>query len=203
MKRIVDRKINLLDKSFGKLKVERFIDLNKYRCARWDCLCECGKRTIATTSHLTSGSKKSCGCIGRRKTHGLRSNPLYYIYRNLKSRCENKKDLSFKNYGARGIKCEWGSFESFYKNMNKGYDKGLTIERIDNNGNYAKINCRWATREEQANNTRRNIFLEYQGERKTINQWSKKLNIKYWTLLMRIKRGWTVDRAFNCEIFNR
>lgn len=114
-------------------------------------------------------------------------------------RCENKKSSSYKNYGARGVKvcAEWSSFENFMEwACLNGYSDILSIDRIDNDGNYEPANCRWTDNYTQANNTRHNHYLEYKGERKTLSQWSKEFGINYHKLKDRINKcGWSVERS--------
>jgi hypothetical protein len=133
--------------------------------------------------------------------HGGKGTKLYEVWCSMKSRCDDPKLSVYKYYGGKGVSvcAEWKeSFISFrnwaYKN---GYKEGLTIDRIDNNGNYEPSNCRWVTMKEQANNQSHTLKIEYKGETKTLTEWSEKLGINRFTLYHRIyKRGWTIDRAF-------
>ena len=127
--------------------------------------------------------------------HGLTNHPLYKRYYHILSRCNNKNNKDHHHYGGRGIKCEWETFIDFYNDMSDGFSDGLEIDRIDNNGNYSKDNCRWATVIQQANNTSTNVFIEYNGEKLTIAQWSRRLGIRDTTFRLRIARGWSIDRA--------
>lgn len=134
-------------------------------------------------------------------THNLSYSRLYRILGCIKQRCYNKKHIAYKNYGGRGITVcdEWkNDFMSFYNwAINNGYNDNLTIDRIDNNGNYQPDNCKWSTDIEQSNNKRTNHYLEIGGERKTLIQWSREKNIPYDCLISRLRRGVPNDKIFN------
>ncbi len=136
-----------------------------------------------------------------RITHGLTrkgaKHPLYNTWADLRSRCSKPSDPAFKNYGARGITVDarWQDFAVFVSDMGNR-PPGKSLERVDNNGPYSKENCRWATRTEQANNRRSNVFIEYKGQSKTIADWSRETGIGLHALWERIQRfKWPLERA--------
>ena len=118
----------------------------------------------------------------------------------MKQRCNDKNDQSYDRYGGRGITVcqEWSkSFKAFHSwGIAIGYRKGLTIERIDNNGDYEPSNCTWIPPEQQAKNKRTSRFITYKNKTKILKEWSSILSIKYITLYMRLQRGWSVKKAF-------
>ena len=197
--------VDLTGKHFGRLTViERADDRNGVTA--WLCKCDCGNETVAYAHHLKCGDTKSCGCLFEElnhKTavkHGMSEDPLYNRFTKIVSRCESPTNPEYKNYGGRGISVceEWRrNFKAFYEwSMQNGYREDLTIDRIDVNGNYEPNNCRWVDRVAQANNTRSNHFIEYNGERKTIAEWGRKLGISYSTLWGRLKKHkWSMDGA--------
>lgn len=127
---------------------------------------------------------------------------IYGSWYAMKQRISNPNHTSYHNYGGRGIKynCNWESFAGFEKDMGDTYKKGFTLERVDNNGDYCKENCRWATRKEQCNNTRKNILIDYNGVQLTSAQWAEKLGLKEGTFKSRRLRGWTLDRIMNSKL---
>ena len=167
----------------------------------YKCICDCGDIVYVKGCHLRSGHTKSCGCLNVEKNkklhtkHGKRYTRLYRIWLNMKDRCYNKNNLSYKNYGGRGIKIcdEWlHDFVNFYNwSMTNGYKDELTIDRINVNGNYEHSNCRWATTKQQNNNRRNNAYLTYNGKTQTMKQWSDDLNISYNTIKQRHRKGWS------------
>jgi len=111
-------------------------------------------------------------------------------------RCGKKDNYQYHRYGGRGIKIEWKNFEDFKKDMSSGFEKGLTIERKDNDGNYSADNCRWASHIDQSNNTSRNVFFEFEGKKQTLAQIARTHNVNYKMLWKRVnRRGLTIERA--------
>lgn len=116
-------------------------------------------------------------------------------------RCYLRTSSAFKNYGGRGIAvCKrWHDFENFYADMGDK-PKGMTLERVDNDGSYTPDNVRWASYKDQANNRRCNVVLEFQGRKQTMQQWSDEMGLKIQTVWARLNRGWSVDRALTEEV---
>lgn len=134
-----------------------------------------------------------------------RKTRIYSIYKGMKDRCRYKTNDNYERYGGRGIRVceEWlADYMNFYNwAINNGYKEGLTLDRIDSNKNYEPDNCRWATYKEQANNTRRNNFITYNGETHTLTEWAEKLGIKRSTLTTRIHRQhWNIEKALTTPL---
>ena len=132
--------------------------------------------------------------------------PWYNSYRCMKSRCYREKDISYKNYGGRGIKVceEWLDIRNFEKWVEQNpYFEGATIDRIDNDGDYSPENCRWATMYEQDNNRRNTIMIEWKGECHSLSEWSEIIGINKSTLKNRYWRGDRGDRLFEKERYKR
>lgn len=153
----------------------------------WLCKCSCGNIKSVERSNLRSGKIKSCGHL-RGIANGLYKTRIYQIWRSMKSRCYHKSNFSYKYCGLKGIKvCEdWlgeKGFINFYNwAMSNGYTDNLTIDRIDNNGNYEPSNCRWVTMKEQENNRTNNVYLKINGKTQTIAQWRDELNLSYYKI---------------------
>jgi len=199
---------DLTGQRFGRLvAIERAGTRNGY--ALWKCKCDCGKETEVISNSLKRGLSKSCGClrtelnIERHFIHGMTHTKLFKTWQGMIQRCTNSKETSFKNYGGRGISVcnEWSDFISFYTwSMNSGYNDKLTIDRIDNDGDYEPGNCTWSTCKEQANNKRNNVLYEYKGNKKTISQWSDIYGISYSVIALRFKRGWSIEKTLTTPI---
>jgi hypothetical protein len=189
---------------FGRLTV---VSAGGKGCNKSVCLCICGQKKAYYNGNLTSGRTQSCGCLWleviknqkRAIKHNMSNSQEYKIYSGMKMRCSNKKHKEYKRYGGRGIKvCErWEtSFENFFTDMGER-PKGMSLDRIDVNGNYCKENCRWATSYEQNNNKRNNVRITFNGKTMTAGQWSNELGFKKSVLTERIKRGWSIERAIS------
>ena len=124
--------------------------------------------------------------------HGLTNHPDYYLWAGMVDRCTKPWNKSFPKYGGRGIKIckEWMNFKVFLSDMGSR-PAGRSLDRIDNNGNYEPANCRWATKKEQQNNTRRCRFLSIGKQTKTMTQWANETKLSITTIRKRVKRGWS------------
>ncbi len=131
-------------------------------------------------------------------THWDSKTLFYEVWKWINARCNNKNHKSYSNYGWRGIKCEWETFEEFKNDMYEWYKKWLQIDRRDNDWNYCKNNCKWSTLEEQANNKRSNRKITYNWKTMNLSEWAKELWIKRSTLSARINTyKYSIELAFN------
>lgn len=155
---------------------------------RWNCLCDCGNERTFGTNVLLTRHNTSCGCMAHQgnRSHGLTNTNFYRKWDNIIRRCYRKSYEHYHLYGGRGIKTTWKKnfvkfrdemYESYLDHVEKHGVKNTTIERIDPNGNYCKENCRWATNEEQGNNRRTNVFVNYKNRKITITQLAKELGV--------------------------
>lgn len=178
--------------------------------ARWLVQCDCGSKPFEINGiNLKYGRTKSCGCLRREQliarnkeikvTHGLVGTRIYNIWRGMIRRCYFPGLKAYANYGGRGIKVcdEWkDSVATFYEwAINNGYQDNLTIDRINNDGNYEPSNCRWTTYKIQGNNTRSCRYIEYDGKKLTISQWAEETGIGRKTIERRLNVGWSVEDA--------
>lgn len=135
--------------------------------------------------------------------HGMSHSRLYRIWNSMKQRCLNPNTISYPRYGYRGISVcqEWeNSFKSFYDwAMTHGYSDELSIDRIDNNGNYEPLNCRWATNKEQQNHTSYNRLYTYNGETLSVMQWAEKSGIHPNMIYKRLNRGWNIEKTLTTK----
>lgn len=195
-----------LGKVFGRLIVtERVRVRDRWQ---WRCRCECGEELVVHSSRLSSGNTRSCGCLRRevkrrlRLQHGECDSRLYRAWQNMKGRCLRPSSSSYRNYGERGISfCpEWEQFIPFRDwARSNGYSDQLTLERIDNEQGYSPENCRWATRQEQNENTRRVVPVLLKGEWISLAEAGRRLGVSRSLLSKRVSGG--ADRASVCLEF--
>ena len=174
-----EKVVDITGQKFGRLIVLDKLHNYHKKDTYWLCVCECGNLKEVTSSHLTTGKTKSCGC--------------YY-----------KKSNRYKYYGGRGIAVcsEWkDDFMSFYDwSMANGYNDTLTIDRIDVNGNYEPNNCRWVDYTTQSRNRRSVKRVTINNETHCLSEWCEILGIKYNTVQTRIyNRGWSIEKALELE----
>lgn len=193
--------------SSGRLQVLHFIGMVSGK-SFWCCLCACGTPAIVRGNELRPSGTQSCGCFAKERngaahrTHGKSRTSLYARWKAMIYRCSDPDDPAFPNYGGRGITvCEpWlTSFEIFAQDMGEP-PPGMSLERIDNDKGYDPENCRWATRHEQASNTRHNRWLTYQGETHTLQEWADISGIKLDTIRRRLKLAWDIAAIFETPV---
>lgn len=180
----------MIGKKFNMLTVLEELPERKHGGKVYRCKCDCGNIKDVRSDMLKNGSVKSCGCLHTK--HGKRHTKIYRVFAAMKSRCYNRNNKEYNNYGRRGITIcqEWlDDFMNFYTwSMENGYQEGLSIDRIDNDGNYEPANCRWTDRKTQQNNRRSNTYLSYNNKTQTLAQWGEELNIDQHTISAR--KGW-------------
>jgi hypothetical protein len=182
----------------GRFTVIKRAEKNKGNDCAWVCACECGNICEVSGSALRTGKIKSCGCYRRdmKTTHGKRKSRIYDIWAGMIDRCENKNNKFYYRYGGRGIKISEGfrEFGTFYAVVGDP-PAGLSLDRIDNDGNYEEGNVRWATQKEQCRNTSRNKIIEHNGESKSMVEWGDNMGESGSLIFARIKRGWSESDA--------
>lgn len=204
---------------FGRLAVESVAREAAWGGFHWFayCRCDCGNPVRVQVGNLRSGNTASCGCLQRerssetlasmRRTHGEGHRKLYHVWYGVKRRCYSPKDISYCRYGGRGIRVcdEWQRYEAFRDwALANGYREGLSIERIDFNGNYEPSNCTWISNTLQARNTRRNRYVEAFGERKLVADWMKdpRCVVDHARLHYRLKAGWPAELALTAPSYS-
>lgn len=202
------RRQDLTGQRFGRLVAIQRLDETAPQL-KWLCRCDCGNVKAVRMAHLKSWMSTSCGCFNREvakergTTHGAGGKRCrtrtYTIWMLMIQRCENPRSTPYPWYGALGIKvcAAWHSFERFLADMGECPSDHHSIDRFPNkSGDYEPGNCRWATRRQQACNTRANRLIEIGGETKCLSEWCELYGKPYKCVLGRLNRGWTIDRAF-------
>lgn len=197
---------------FGMLTAIRLSDDYIKGQGRWLCKCDCGNHSVVLASNLTRNHTTSCGCHKKANfkvmnlTHGATANQdtrhkkylsSYNIWCGMRQRCYNSNSPAYIYYGGRGIKvCErWHDYSNFVEDMGEK-PKGLSLDRIDNNGDYSPQNCRWASNKEQMRNKSNAHLITYNGETKSLIEWAEHLGVSRGKLHNRIFNGWDIERAF-------
>ena len=195
------KRIDITGQKFGRLTVIEYSHTDKHGQSYWKCKCDCGNIKVIRGTFFKRGVTQSCGCLRKEistevhTTHGMRGHPLYDTWVSMIQRCYNPKRKCYKNYGGRGIKiCDgWKNDPHAFCNWaeENGWEKGLTLDRIDNDGNYEPENCRWIINKEQQSNKRNNVFLTVNGKTQTTAQWADELGIRSNKIRWRKKQGWS------------
>jgi hypothetical protein len=191
---------------FENVRFEHCTALKYVKRGKWLCKCDCGKEFLATGNQLNSGRTKSCGCAKKERfkrmilKHGQGHTRLNNIWHHMKQRCNNPNSFEFYLYGGRGITVceEWNNdFEAFSNwALGNGYSPELSIDRIDNSKGYSPDNCRWVDNVTQCRNRRSNHLLTFNGQTKTMKEWSEETGVDYPTLQARINElGWSVEHS--------
>lgn len=191
-------------KKFNRLTAIGPAKRTKHGSLKWLCQCECGNESVVRASHLLDGLIQSCGCLNaeltsaRSTTHGLSKHPLYGIWTKMRERCNHTNNAEYHHYGGRGIKvCKrWNEFTAFLEDMGMRPNPKLSIDRIDNDGDYTPKNCRWATQKQQCRNKHGNRMIEFDDKNRCLTEWSEITGIKMGTLRKRIVvLGWPIEKA--------
>ncbi len=187
---------DLTGQRFATMVVTGFAGFDRWRKARWNYKCDCGRE--ATTDEKCLRRMKSCGCVRKRTTtHGMSNSKEYRVWRAMLNRCENTNVERFPQYGGRGIRvCErWHKFENFLMDMGRRPSPKMQIDRIENDGNYEPGNVRWATPKQQLRNRSDNRILEYNHKKMCINDWATETSLKRECIAARLKMGWSVEKS--------
>lgn len=191
---------------YGRWTVLSFVE-TKNELSRWLCRCDCGTEKIVYRGGLVRNATQSCGCLQKEmlalKTtkHGRSHTKEYKAWHGMIQRCENPNNQKWHRYGARGIHvcARWHDFANFLADMGER-PKGMTIDRIDNNGMYEPSNCRWATQMQQGNNRNNNKRFQILGETITLSDAARKYAISKGTVCSRLRYGWDEHSAFLTKV---
>lgn len=192
--------LDLASTRFGKLLVLDRTQKDRNGAWMWLCRCDCGREVNVRGATLKAGRTsacQSCAAITRNTTHGETGSALYARWRAMLDRCENPNHRAWKNYGGRGIKIceEWHQYAVFARDMGSAFESHLELDRINVDGYYEPANCRWVTHADQQSNKRTNHTLTWRGRTLTATKWASVLGLNPNTLIYRLRRGWSLDRA--------
>lgn len=199
-----ERKIkDTIGQKFGRLTLIKLSHRDTRYRQYWLCKCECGNEKIIEKGNLKTGSIKSCGCLKKELSnkraykHGLARTTEYHIWASMKQRCLNKKTEHYNRYGGRGVKvCKrWLKFENFHEDMGKRPSSKYSLDRINNDGNYCKRNCRWATSKEQMNNTSSTVYIKEGKRNIPLQFYAIKKGVDQNLLRARLWRGHTLEKS--------
>lgn len=195
---------SFIGKKQGLLTVLSHFKKGKYNANYFCCQCECGRISEIRVNHFFSDNQTTCGRFHKKYENSIIGTKIYNTWNKMISRCYNPKNKKYYRYGERGISVckEWkNDYNSFYSwCINNGYRIGLTLDRINNNGNYEPSNCRWATRKQQQRNMCRNKIVTYKNETHCLSEWCEILSLNYSAISSRLLRGWSIERVFETPI---
>lgn len=199
------KKLDLTDDKYGILTVlseaHGIEQTTKQKQYFWNCQCECGNTIIVPSRYLRERKHiiKSCGCLFK-IANNMSQTRQYRIWFGMKDRCTRENNTRYEYYGARGISYDpkWEAFNDFWEDMKQGYKDTLSLDRIDNDKDYSKENCRWVNQTKQVRNRGNTRTITYKGETKPLAVWAQEYGFTYTCLYDRVvTRGWNLDRAFN------
>ena len=214
-KELSKKQIDYTGQKFGRLTFVGYIGRKKNK-STWLLRCDCGKEFEKPAREIVSGNTSSCGCMAKElrlkrfTRHGMHKTPLYQKYQDMIRRCYNPDTVRYECYGAKGVKVckEWlkenNGFENFkswaFENGYKEYDPNktarkdvLTLDRIDNNGDYSPENCRWAKFKVQENNKSNNVYMWYKGTRYSLKELSERFDISYSIVQRKYHKGLSAE----------
>jgi len=205
--------VDLTGQKFSRLTVIKRVANSDAKQTRWLCKCQCGNMKVVQGAHLKDKHTRSCGCMISDSTiarnikniiHGHSANhqrsKTYRTWDGMKDRCMNPYHKQYKDYGGRGIQvCKrWLKFENFLQDMGEK-PEGLTLDRIDNDGDYCPENCQWSTWLEQQRNRNNNRLITINGVTKCLSEWCEFYHMDYYKIYQRIQRGWSIERALEID----
>lgn len=197
------RIIDISGSRFGLWTVLKFSGQTANKAGLFLCRCDCGVERVVASGRLRNGSSTNCGCHARQslgdrvRTHGMHQHRLYKTWVAMRDRCRRTTHTAYPRYGGRGIYvCEqWMSFPQFVEDVGSGWDEGLTLDRIDNDGPYSPENCKWSSRKSQSRNRSNTKHLTFGLEMLPVSVWAERIGVSPNTIYLRLRKGWTIEQA--------